>query len=88
MEDMEITVAINLRSKWERMTMPARKLVKCSGECGRDFFPNQLVFDMGPGGKVGSYCKDCMAKPKLTHGEIQRQKSDAAKATAWNCGEG
>ena len=68
--------------------MPARKLVKCDGPCSRDFFANQLVFDIGPGGNVGAYCKDCVLPVKLTHGEIQQQKRDAARKTAWNCGDG
>ena len=57
-------------------------LEKCK-QCGHDKYHNQLRRT-----NAGQMCDDCAEKLVVTHGESQLAKSRAAKATAWNNGEG
>jgi hypothetical protein len=53
--------------------------------CDRDFYPNQLIYSEHHGGMT---CQYCLADQGPTHGEIQAEKRERARAKAWNCGEG
>ena len=63
-----------------------RELVKC-WDCQRDFFPNQLreVPELVIIKK--KVCKSCVGTPQ-TLKDIEANKRNAAKATAWNNGQG
>ena len=63
-----------------------RELVKCR-DCQRDFFPNQLreVPELVVVKK--NVCPSCFGTPQ-TMGDIETNKRNAAKATAWNNGQG
>lgn len=59
-------------------------LVNC-GWCKRSVYPNQLRFSEVLDCNV---CPDCDADEDRTHGEIQANKRERAKAKAWQEGCG
>ena len=63
-----------------------RETVKC-GECQRDPYPNQLREVEETVAIKKLVCRDCLGAPR-TLGDIETNKRNAAKATAWNNGQG
>ena len=63
-----------------------RTLVKCS-ECQRDRYPNQLREVDATVAIKRLVCRDCIGNNN-TLGDIETNKRNAAKATAWNNGQG
>lgn len=67
-----------------------RTLVKC-GECQRDHYPNELQLREVEATVTVTVkklvCRDCIGT-KSTLGDIETNKRNAAKATAWNNGQG
>lgn len=63
-----------------------RTLVKCA-ECQRHRYPNQLREVAATVAVKKLVCRDCLGAPQ-TLKDIETNKRNAAKATAWNNGQG
>lgn len=63
-----------------------RTLVKCL-ECQRDRYPNQLTQVEESVIIKKMVCQDCLGYTN-TMGDIEANKRNAARATAWNNGNG
>ena len=67
-----------------------RTLVKCA-ECYRDHYPNELREVEGTvvikATVKKMVCRDCIGIKSIL-GDIETNKRNAAKATAWNNGQG
>ena len=63
-----------------------RTLVKCC-ECQRDHYPNQLREVEATVAIKKLVCRDCLENNSIL-GDIETNKRNAAKATAWNNGQG
>lgn len=63
-----------------------RSTIKCA-ECQRDHYPNQLREVEATVAIKKLVCRECLGTTK-TMGDIETNKRNAAKATAWNNGQG
>ena len=63
-----------------------RSTIKC-WECQRDHYPNELREVEATVAIKKLVCRDCIGNNN-TLGDIETNKRNAAKATAWNNGQG